>query len=137
MGHTFGGLLCPESGGVLMAYQNGVGNAIEAYTYGLPPVKSLSAVSATSATPTVLDGVVMRTNSLLVVVTGAGVSAGAVKIQASMDGTNWYAVGSPLSVSAANTVYTQAGTVPGRYFRALVSTTITGGTITAWIGVTD
>jgi hypothetical protein len=55
-----------------MAYQNGVSNTIEAYTYGLPPVHSLTAASATNATSTVLDGVVMRTNSLLLVVTGTG-----------------------------------------------------------------
>src|ERR1700758_201810 len=105
-----------------MAYQNGVSNAIEAVTHGMPPVHSLTAASATSATSTVLDGVVMRTNSLLVVVTGAGVSAGAVKIQGSLDGANWYTIGSALSVSAASTVYTQAGTVPARYWRAVVST---------------
>lgn len=120
-----------------MAYQNGVGNTIEAITYGLPPLHSLTAASATNATSKVLDGVVVRTNSLLVVVTGTGVSAGAVKIQGSLDGTNWYAIGSPLSVSAASTVYTQSGTVPARYFRAVVSTAITGGTVDAWIGVTD
>jgi hypothetical protein len=84
-----------------------------------------------------LDGVVVRTNSLLVVVTGTGVSAGAVKIQGSLDGSNWYAIGSALAVSAASTVYTQAGTVPARFFRAVVSTAITGGTLDAWIGVTD
>lgn len=120
-----------------MAYQNGVGNTIQGYTTGLPPVHSLTAASATNATSTVIDGVVVRTNSILVVVTGAGVSAGAVKVQSSLDGTNWYAIGSPLSVSAANTVYTQTGTVPGRYFRAVVSTAITGGSVDAWIGVTD
>jgi hypothetical protein len=120
-----------------MTYQNGAGNTIEAYTTGLPPVHSLTAASATNATSKVLDGVVVRTNTILVVVTGAGVSAGAVKIQTSLDGTNWYTIGSVLSVSAANTVYTQTGTVPGRYFRGIVSTAITGGTVDAWIGVTD
>lgn len=35
----------------------------------------------------------MRTNSNLVVVTGAGVSAGDVEIQGSLDGTNWYVIG--------------------------------------------
>lgn len=118
-------------------FQNGVANTIEAITYGLPPVHSLTAASATTATSTVLDGVVMRSNSLLVVVTGAGVSAGDVKIQGSMDSVNWYAIGSPLAVSAANTVYTQSGTTPARYFRALVSTAVTGGTVDAWIGVTN
>ena len=120
-----------------MAFQIGVSNASEAITYGLPPVHSLTAATATTATPVVLDGVVMRTNSLLVVVTGAGVSAGDVKISGSMDGVNYYPIGSPLAVSAANTVYTQAGTVPARYFKATVSTNITGGHVDAWIGVTD
>jgi hypothetical protein len=120
-----------------MAYNVGVSNTIEAYTSGLPPVHSLTAASATNAASTVLDGVVVRTNSLLVVVTGAGVSAGDVKVQGSLDGANWYAIGSPLAVSAANTVYTQTGTVPARFFRATVSTAITGGTVDAWLGVTD
>ncbi len=39
-----------------MAYQNGVGNTIEAYTTGLQPVKSLSAVSATGG-GTALDAI--------------------------------------------------------------------------------
>lgn len=120
-----------------MAYQNGVGNTIQAFTQGLPPVKSLSAAAATTATSVVLDGVVMRTNSTLVVVTGTGVSAGDVELQGSLDGTNWYVIGSALAVSAASTVYHQTGNVPARFFRAIVSTAITGGTVDAWIGVTD
>ena len=120
-----------------MAFQNGVGNTIEAITYGLPPVHSLTAASATTATAKVLDGVVVRTNSILVVVTGTGVSAGDVKVEGSLDGASWYAIGNPLAVSAASTVYTQTGTVPARYFRAVVSTAITGGTVDAWIGVAD
>lgn len=120
-----------------MAYQNGAGNTIEAYTTGLPPVHSLAAASATNATSTVLDAVTVRTNSLLVVVTGSGVSAGDVEIEGSLDNSNWYAIGSPLAVSAASTVYHQTGTTPARFFRAVVSTAITGGTVDAWIGVTD
>ena len=110
---------------------------VEAITYGLPPVHSLTAASATTATAAVLDGQVLRTNSMLVVSTGTGVSAGAVQMQASMDNVHWYNVGSALSVSAASTTYTQAGTVPGRFFRATVSTAITGGTVDAWIGASN
>lgn len=120
-----------------MAFQNGVGNSIQAVTHGLPPTHSLTAATATTATAAVLDGVVVRTNSIVVVATGAGVSAGAVSVQGSLDGTHWYPIGSAMSVSAANTVYTQTGTVPARYFRAVVSTGITGGSVDAWIGVTD
>lgn len=110
---------------------------VESITYGLPPVHSLTAATATTATATVLDGQVLRTNSMLVVSTGAGVSAGAVQAQSSMDGVHWYSVGSAVSVSAANTTYTQAGTVPGRFFRAVISTNVTGGSLDAWIGCSN
>jgi hypothetical protein len=110
---------------------------VEAITYGLPPVHSLTAASATNAASAVLDGQVVRTNSIVVVSTGTGVSAGAVQVQASMDNVHWYPVGSAVSVSAANTTYTQTGTVPGRFFRAAVSTTVTGGTLDAWIGCSN
>jgi hypothetical protein len=120
-----------------MAFQNGVGNTIEAITHSLPPAHSLATASATTATPVVVDGVVMRTNSLLVVVTGTGVSAGDVQLEGSLDGTHFYPIGSALAVNAASTVFTQAGTVPARFFRAVISTAITGGTVDAWIGVTD
>lgn len=120
-----------------MAFVDAFGNEVQAFTQGLPPVESLTAVSATSATPVVLDGLVVRGNSILVVVTGAGVSAGAVTLQGSLDGVNFYGLASATTVSAANTVYTATSTTRARYFRAVVSTTITGGTVSAWVGATD
>lgn len=120
-----------------MAYVDIYGNEIQAYTAGLPPVESLTTASATNATATVLDAVTVRANSILVVVTSAGVTAGDVQLQGSLDGVNFYAIGSALAVSAANTVYTGTSTTRARYFRAVVSTTITGGTVSAWIGATD
>ena len=67
-----------------MAYQVGVSNAIEAYTTGMPPVKTLAAVSATGG-GTVLDGVVVRPTQMMVVTTSAGVSAGSVQLQGTLD----------------------------------------------------
>ncbi len=118
-----------------MAYQNGVGNTIEAYTTGLQPVKSLSAVSATGG-GTALDGIVARSIQTLVVTTSSGVSAGSVQLQGSMDNVSWYSLGSAVTTSAAST--TTAVTVTNslaRYVRANVATAITGGTVTAWVAV--
>jgi hypothetical protein len=111
------------------------GNSIQAYTTGVGPVHSLTAATSTSATSTALDAATIRQNAVLVVTTGAGVSAGDVELQASLDGTNFWTVGSALAVSAANTTYSQTSTSAfGRYFRAVVSTNITGGSVDAWVG---
>lgn len=114
-------------------YVNGV--SVEAYTTGIGPVHSLTAATSTTAPSTVLDAATIRPNAVLTVTTGAGVTAGAVQLQMSLDGTNFVNVGSPLSVSAANTTYSQTSTSAfGRYFRAVVSTNITGGSVDAWVG---
>lgn len=111
------------------------GNAIEAYTAGVGPVHSLTAATATTAPSTALDAATIRPNAVLVVTTGAGVSAGGIQLQMSLDGTNFVNVGSALAVSAANTTYSQTSTSAfGRYFRAVVSTNITGGSVDAWVG---
>src|SRR5271167_4559431 len=110
-----------------MGYYSGA-LSIEAYTTGVGPVHSLSAATATTATAAVLDAATIRQNAVLVVTSGAGVSAGDCSLQASLDGVNFFTVGSPLAVSAANTTYSQTSTSAfGRFFRAVVSTNITGG----------
>lgn len=101
---------------------------------GLSPVVSLSAVSATGA-GTALDGGVCHSNHTLVVTTSAGVTAGAVQLQGSMDGVSWLNMGSAVSTTAANSIYYLAlANQPMRLIRANVTTTITGGTITATVG---
>jgi hypothetical protein len=118
-----------------MSYQAANQNTVEAYATGLPPVVSLSAVSATGA-GTVLDGVVIRPNAVLVVTTSSGVSAGAVQLQGSLDQTNWFPIGSAVTTSAASTTTVASSTSAfARYLRAAVTTTITGGTVTATIGL--
>ena len=78
----------------------------------------------------------LRQNAVMVVTTSAGVSAGSVQCQGSLDGTNWFSLGSAVSTSAASTttqvVVTSAFT---RFVRAKIATTITGGTITATVGL--
>src|SRR6516165_7019022 len=112
--------------------------AYEQYTPGVAPVVSLTAQSATSATPTVLDGIVVRANAVMAVSTSAGVSAGSVQLQGSLSGAagSWFNLGSAVSTTAASTttavVVTNALT---RFVKAVIATTITGGTVTVSVGL--
>lgn len=89
---------------------------------------SLAAVSATGA-GSVADFGSAKQQVTMAITAGAGVTAGAVALEVSHDATNWFRV-SPVSQTAPGV--TQA-TVQGawRYGRANVTTTITGGTISA------
>jgi hypothetical protein len=65
----------------------------------------------------------------LVITAGAGVSAGAVALEVSQDNTNWFR-GTPVTKSAPGVT---SATITGawRYARGNVTTTITGGTVSA------
>jgi type 1 fimbria pilin len=118
-----------------MAYIGSNSNTVEAYTAGLPPIVSLSAVSAVGV-GAVLDGLAVRQNAVLSVTTSAGVSAGAVQLEGSLDGVHFFNLGSAVSTTAAST--TTAVTVTSafaRYVRAAVTTTVTGGTVSASVGL--
>lgn len=118
-----------------MAYNCANSNTIEAYTPGLPPAVSLSTVSATGA-GTALDGIACRANAVCTVTTSSGVTAGSVVLEGSLDGTNYVTLGSAVTTSAASTTYTVAATnVFMRFVRARVATAITGGTVSAWVGL--
>jgi hypothetical protein len=119
-----------------MAYIDSRGVAIQPYTLGITPITSLSAVSATGA-GTVLDGLSIRAFAVLVVSSSAGVSAGSVQLQGSLDAINWYPLGTAISTVTASTVYTPIVDASGysRYVRANVATAITGGTISATVGL--
>lgn len=97
-----------------------------------PPQTSLTNQSATSAVSAVLDNGGARAQHCLWVVTGAGVSAGVVTLQGSNDGTNWFSTATTVTTNAANTTFAAAlANFPFAYVRALITTTITGGTISA------
>jgi hypothetical protein len=118
-----------------MGYQASHGVAIAAFTTGVGPVESLTAQSATTATPLVLDAGTARPNATLVVTTSSGVSAGVVQLQGSMDGQNWFNVpSSSITTSAASTTSQVTSTSAyGRFFRAAITTAVVGGTINAWV----
>jgi hypothetical protein len=118
-----------------MAFIDSNGLAWEQHTTGVTPLVSLSAKSATNSVPVVLDGVVTRSTAVLVVNSSAGVSAGSVQLYGSLDGTNFYTLGSAVSTSSASTVFAPVvvTSTPFRYLKAVIATTITGGTITATV----
>jgi hypothetical protein len=118
-----------------MSYVDSLGNSVQANTNGVRPIASLTAVSATGG-GTALDGLAVRTTAVMSVTTSSGVSAGSVQLQGSLDGTNWFALGSPVTTSAAST--TTPVIVTGtavRFVRANVATAITGGTVLASVGL--
>jgi hypothetical protein len=53
----------------------------------------------------VFDNVVCRANHTLAVTSSAGVSAGAVQFQGSLDGVNWFNLGSPVTTNTASTTF--------------------------------
>jgi hypothetical protein len=119
-----------------MAISDAQSNAIVQNTYGIAPAVSLTAVSSTGG-GTALDGAVIRPNATMVVVSSAGVSAGSVQLQGSLDGTNWFSLGSAVTTSTASTVFAPVVVTNAltRFVRANVATAITGGTISATVGV--
>lgn len=97
---------------------------------------SLAAASALNTNGTAIDAGEVRASSILVVATSAGVSAGAVQLQGSLDGVNWYNLGTPLTTNAASAVFSQAqANTPTRLLRARISTAIVGGTVTATVAM--
>lgn len=89
---------------------------------------TLSAQSATGA-GTVADFGSAKQEITLVVTASAGVSAGAVALEVSQDNTNWFR-GTPVTQSAPGVTQVNQGGA-WRYARGNVTTTITGGTVSA------
>jgi len=100
-----------------------------------PPLVSLSAVSA-AGPGAALDGLVTRSTATIVVSSSAGVSGGSVALQGSLDGSAWFSMGSAISTTTASTVFAPVQVSQlVRYVRANIATAITGGTVTASVGV--
>lgn len=106
------------------------GISTEAYSAGTAPVLSLNA--ATTGNGSVLDAGVVRSTAVWSLTGSTSVSAGAATLQGSLDGTNWYALGSAVTVpTTATTTQTVQSSAYSRFFRVVVSTTVTGSTATA------
>jgi|ERR1700730_13375133 hypothetical protein len=118
-----------------MAFYDQQGNALVGYTQGLQPLVSLSAVSATGP-GAALDSVTCRGNVIMIVNSSAGVTAGSVQMQGSLDNVSWVNIGTAVSTTTANTVFPPVVATSQfvRYVRANIATPITGGTISASVG---
>lgn len=97
-------------------------------TGSLVSATTLTAQSATGAGTTVDYGS-GKAQMTLAITAGAGVSAGAVALEVSQDNANWFR-GTPVTQSAPGVT---SSTISGawRYARGNVTTTITGGTVSA------
>lgn len=93
---------------------------------------SLPAGSTTGA-GTGLDNGGSCANHTLVTISSAGISAGAVQLQGSVDNVNWANIGTPLTLTASTVQATNATGSPFQFVRANVSTGVTGGTVAAWV----
>lgn len=108
----------------------GQGNSLLVDTGVVSPTTTLSAVSATGA-GTAVDLASAHQQISLAITASTGVSAGAVALEVSQDNTNWFR-STPVTQSAPGvTQVTQTGA--WRYARGNVTTTITGGTISATV----
>jgi hypothetical protein len=99
---------------------------------------SLSAVSA-AGSGAVLDAGDCMSDHTMVVTSSAGVTAGAVQLQGSLDGVNWFNLGSAVSTTTASTTFAPVviSNQPVRFLRANITTAITGGTVTAVVGMSS
>lgn len=120
-----------------MAYNDGFGNMVESVSTGTQGFTSLLNIGATGP-GTAFDMINCRNNHTMVVTSGAGVSAGVVQLQGSLDGTNWFNMlgTSSVTTNAASTTFPPVHIVNSavRFLRANITTIITGGTITAVVG---
>lgn len=118
-----------------MSYTDSSGNRIAVYSLGLARATSLTGVSAVQ-NGTALDGLTVRQNAVVTVTTTSGVSAGDVQLQGTLDVTNWFNLGSAVSTTAASTTTQVVATgAYARFVRAAITTAITGGQISATVGV--
>lgn len=108
-----------------------LGVGVQVATGVLTAGTTLTTQSATGAGSTVDLGA-SRAVITLAITTSAGVSAGAVALELSQDQTNWFRV-TAVTTNTASTVFQSTQSGAWRYARGNVTTTITGGTVSATI----
>ena len=89
--------------------------------------RSIVLTTLNSVTPTLFQG--SANNVQLVINLGAATTPPALQLEGSEDGTNWYAMGTPLTGVANSTVQLTVAGISATYTRARVSTA--GATVTA------
>jgi hypothetical protein len=97
----------------------------------LPAQQSIKAGS-TNLTGTTFDNYGAANDHTLQTTTSAGISAGTVQLQGSLDNANWVNLGSPITLAASSTQAVSVTNLPYQYVRA-VSAGVVGGTVQAWV----
>lgn len=105
-----------------------LGNGLVVTTGSLVSSTTLAAQSATGAGATVDFGS-GKQDITIAVTAGAGVSAGVVALEVSHDSTNWFRTNGAALTAPGVTATTVSGA--WRYGRGNITTTITGGTVSA------
>lgn len=94
-------------------------------------ILTVLSAAAANVTGTAFDAGDLKDGAALEVVTAGTVSAFSVQLQGSLDGANWFSIGSPLTT--ATTSGESAGFL-ARWFRAVLSGYSGTGTVTARVG---
>lgn len=93
-------------------------------------VVTLNALTAVGPGVVVDFGSAKANVSMVFTATG-GVSAGAVALEVSHDNSNWFQTGTPVTLAASTTGNIAIGNNAFRYARGEITTTVTGGTVSA------
>src|SRR5665213_364960 len=120
-----------------LVVDNGDGTQTLVTTGGTRPLAAATALATGDFASQ--DGGTIHGTAIMQVTSGLGVSAGSVQMQGSLDGTNWFNLGTATNTNAASTVFAPVivtGTAV-RYVRAHIATNITGGTVTATVGMAN
>ena len=103
------------------------------YPAGIGPFTTLPAGTSAGGAGTAIDLGFPMSNHLVAIVGSAGISAGAVKLEGSLDDVNWFQLIAPVTATASSTVTGTIANTPCRYVRGNVSTAIVGGTVTVLV----
>ena len=120
-----------------LVVDNGDGTQTLVTTGGTRPLAAAAALATGDFAGQ--DGGTVHGTAIMQVTSGLGVSAGSVQMQGSLDGTNWFNLGTATNTNAASTVFAPVivtGTAV-RYVRAHIATNITGGTVSATVGMAN
>jgi hypothetical protein len=111
------------------------GQPAEEDATGTVAFTSLSAQSAVGNGLTMVGGAA-RLNHAMWIVPTAGVTAGAVQLQGSLDNVNFVNLGEPVTVTGPFSGLTQPSPILGQplqYLRAVIATAIVGGSVTVLV----
>lgn len=99
------------------------------YPTGIGPVQSIASGTSAAGAGASVDLGVPRSNHSLAILGSAGITAGAVKLEGSLDNKNWFQLVAPVTAVVSAVAAGSVADFPARYVRANISTAITGGTV--------